>query len=88
MTQALFRVNAPIVHPIVADDGQYLAWYQGRDVVVMCRDAPAWTVVRRLDADSAEAVCALHLQGVLTLVYVCGALSSPTSSRPKLRLLS
>ena len=88
MTQALFRVNAPIVHPIAADHGQYLAWYQGRDVVVMRRDSPAWTVVRRLDCDSAEAVCALHVQGVLTLVYVCGALSAPESSRPRLRLLS
>lgn len=86
MTQALFRVNTPLAHPIVADAGEFLAWYQGRDVVVVRREAPGWSIVRRLDRDSAEAVCALHVLGTLTLVYVCGSLPAP--ARPMLGLLS
>lgn len=82
MASALFFVVDPILHPLRAKPGQYVAWVPTQDVVVMERHADCWRVVRRLGFDNAGAIGSLHCDGALILVYHRGSIALPLRLRP------
>lgn len=72
MPAALLLVNAPVLHPIAAAAGQYIAWYPAEDVVVLALEGRRWRIVRRLGFDNAGAIGVQLADGALTCVYVRG----------------
>lgn len=59
-------VTAPILHPIAAASGHYVAWYPGRSIAVLREVDGAWQTVRRLPFDNAGALAAHLIDGTLT----------------------
>jgi hypothetical protein len=86
MTGALFLVNDPVLHPIRAARGEYLAWLPARDIVVLRRGRTQWTVVRRLGFDNAGALGALEADGLISCAYERGGVSLPVQLPPLPRL--
>ncbi len=73
MLGALLLVCSPVLHPIAARAGHYVAWYPGLDLVVLAETSRGWRVVRRLGHDNIGALGGHLLDGALTVVYERGA---------------
>jgi hypothetical protein len=94
MPAALLLVVSPILHPVAARAGEYLAWLPAEDVTVLRRRGAGWRVVRRLGHDNAGAIAGLLADGALTIAYARGAVpmppgtpALPAGSQPQRRLL-
>lgn len=77
MPAALFRVVSPVLHPIAAAPGQFLAWYDTRDIAVLQETPKGWQVVRRLGHDNPGALAGLMADEAITCVYQRGAAALP-----------
>ncbi len=72
MPAALLLVNSPVLHPIAAAAGQYIAWFPAEDLVVLALDGQRWRIVRRLGFDNVGALGVQLEDGALTCVFVRG----------------
>jgi hypothetical protein len=72
-TPSIFRVLSPIVHPVAAAAGQYIAWYPGQDLVVLRPTRSGYRIKRRLGFDNAGALGMQLENGAITCVYERGS---------------